>query len=234
MSEVESTEASVASKAYEQLRDAILQGHYSPGERLTTVRLAEDLGVSRTPVRAALARLKDDGLVDSPDNRAAWVRPLTIDQVEEAYEIATALEGILVRRVATRATEEHLAELDEAVRAMEREAESGDRMGWAEGDERFHTLLRQIGDYSTLTFMLDRVDLVIGRVRFLALAIHPESARISAREHREVLDQLAAHDGDAARALHEKHLARVSSEISRFLRESFVPIGAVSVGISRS
>jgi GntR family transcriptional regulator, rspAB operon transcriptional repressor len=232
MSEVDGTEASVASKAYEQLRDAILRGHYPPGERLTTVRLAEDLGVSRTPVRAALARLKDDGLVDSPDNRAAWVRPLTIDQVEEAYEIATALEGVLVRRVATKATDDDLARLDEAVAMME--AHVDDRTLWAEGDERFHTLLRQIGDYSTLTFMLDRVDLVIGRVRFLALAIHPESAEVSAREHRAVFEQLAARDGDAARALHERHLARVSAEISHFLRESFAPIGAVPVGLPRS
>lgn len=218
---MENDSSPVAEQCYHRLRDGILQGRYTPGERLTSVRLANDLGVSRTPVRAALQRLKADGLIDSDDNRAAWVRPLTVDAVEQGYEIAQALEGLLVKKLATQITEEQLEALDRAIAQMERAAHDADQQAWVDGDETFHHLLRTQAGNPLLNSMLERVETVINRVRFLSLNIRPEGAAVSAEEHRRVHRALGAGDGDAARAAHEEHLDRVRAENVAFLKASF-------------
>lgn len=212
---------------YTNLRDAILRGEYAPGERLTSVRLAERLGVSRTPVRAALARLKADGLIDMSDGRAAWVLPLTVEAVEQAYEIAEALESVLVRKLAESASPELLDELQAAVRTMEQAATEGDKALWAEGDQQFHALLRRGGRNPLLNTMLTRVGTVIDRVRFLSLNLHPEGAVVSAAEHRAVAEAIASGDAASARQRHEAHLTRVREENVGFLRASFSVIGSL-------
>lgn len=217
----QSDSSPIAEQCYARLRDAILQGAYGPGERLTSVRLANDLGVSRTPIRAALQRLKADGLIDSDDNRAAWVRPLTVDEVEQAYEIAGALEGMLVKRLAAHLTDADLHALDEAITRMEAAADSGDQHAWVEGDETFHHLLSAQAGNPLLNSMLQRVETVINRVRYLSLNIRPEGAALSAQEHRRVYEALADRDGKRARSAHENHLDRVRAENVAFLKASF-------------
>jgi len=218
---------SITEQTYLSLREAILTGDYSPGERLTSVRLAEDLGVSRTPVRAALARLKADGIVDTSDGRAAWVRPLTVSAVEHAYEIVEALEGVLVRRLAETADESQIGALAAAIETMEQAARINDKQLWVAGDEQFHELLREFAGNPLLDSMLERVSTVIDRVRFLSLNLHPEGALISAQEHRVVFEALRVGDASLARRLHEAHLTRVCEEIGGFLRESFPAFGAL-------
>lgn len=218
-------EASVAEQTYTRLREAILRGHYPPGERLTSVRLANELGVSRTPIRAALSKLKSEGLVDFTDGRAAWVPPLTVEVVEEAYEIAEALESMLIARLVSVATQDQLAEITEAVEQMEAAANADDQTDWAAGDEAFHALVHRYAGRDLARSMLQRVGTVIDRVRFLSLNLHPEGARISAQEHRGVLTALLARDSELARERHAAHLRRVREENVRFLRLSFPALG---------
>ncbi|MEU6642651.1 GntR family transcriptional regulator [Saccharomonospora sp. NPDC046836] len=216
---------SVADHVYTTLRDAIRTGRYAPGERLTSVRLAEELGVSRTPVRAALTQLKSEGLVDSADGRAAYIPTLTVEAVEEAYEITGALESMLIERVARTATDEDLGELAAAVSTMEEAARAGDQAAWAAADERFHTLVREIAGRDLAASMLARVDAVIDRVRFLTLNLHPQGAEVSAREHRDVLDAMIAREPETAQRRHERHLQRVRVETVTFLTQSFPSFG---------
>lgn len=217
--------SSVAEFVYKTLRDAVQSGKYSPGERLTSVRIADELGVSRTPVRAALAQLKAEGLVDAASGRAAQIPTLTVQAVEEAYEITAALESMLLERVARTATTDQLAELDAAVSAMEEAAETGDQGEWASADEKFHGKVRDLAGRDLAVSMLQRVDAVINRVRFLTLNLNPQAPKVSAREHRQVVDAMVARDPEAAQRLHEQHLRRVRTETVHFLTQSF-PLGA--------
>ncbi|MEU6646313.1 GntR family transcriptional regulator [Saccharomonospora sp. NPDC046836] len=211
----------MSEQVYNQLRHAVLHGEYHPGERLTSVRLARDLGVSRTPVRAALARLKTDGLVDYEDGRAAWIPPLTVSAVEEAYEIAGALEPLLIRKIARSITPEHLRLIEEAVVTMERAAEHRDDDLWVAGDQKFHRLLHELAGRELISSMLDRVGTVIDRVRFLSLNVLPEGAAISAAEHRAVFEAMSAGDPQLAQQRHEAHLDRVREKTVSFLQTSF-------------
>jgi DNA-binding GntR family transcriptional regulator len=105
--------------AYEQIREAIVEGRYAPGQRLVEQRLASDLVLSRTPVREALRQLEAEGLVVSEKHRGAIVRPVTAQEIEDLYALRTRLESLAAECAARRHTAADAAELDEAVRAFE-------------------------------------------------------------------------------------------------------------------
>ena len=105
--------------AYEQIREAIVEGRYAPGQRLIEQRLASDLVLSRTPVREALLRLEAEGLVVSEKHRGAIVRPVTAQEIEDLYALRTRLESLAAECAARRRTPADIAELDEAVDAFE-------------------------------------------------------------------------------------------------------------------
>lgn len=220
-------ETPVAERTYLELRQAILKGEFASGERLVSSSLASRLGVSRTPVRAAILRLEADGLVETLDGRSARVRALTAADVEQAYDVAEGLEGVLVVRLASRASDEQVEQITEVAAEMEAAAVADDRHAWVEADERFHRLLAQIGQNPLLESMMTRVNNVIGRIRFLSLHLYPEGAKLSAQEHKSVADALRNRDGELARNVHQAHWARVRETNIVLLRESFATLGSI-------
>lgn len=218
---IEQDSLAAPERVYRELRRAILEGDVAPGERLTTLSVAERLGVSRTPVRAALLRLEADGLVESDGGRSARVRGLTVDEVEQAYDVAMGLEGMLVFRLAQSATNEQQQRLLETVEAMEAAAKTGDRGAWVEADELFHTLLPEFGGNPLLAGVMHRVETIIGRLRFLSLHVNPGGAEDSAHEHHSVVDAIRRGDAEDARRQHHEHWERVRSANISFLREGF-------------
>ena len=97
--------------AYRRIRQGIVEGHYRPGERLVEQRIAEDLELSRTPVREAFRMLQSEGLVQVEPNRGATVRNLTIGDITDLYELRARLEAMAAELAATRATPEQLDRL---------------------------------------------------------------------------------------------------------------------------
>lgn len=104
------------------LRDWVLHGKFSPGDRLEEIPLAEQLGVSRTPVRAALATLGNEGLLDHQPKRGYTVRRYDVAEIVAAYEVRAALEGLACRQAAMRGLSAGHAEL------LERSLDDGDRI----------------------------------------------------------------------------------------------------------
>ena len=107
-----------AELAYEQVRAAIVENRYPPGQRLVEQRIAEELGLSRTPVREALRMLEAEGLVVSERNRGAMVRPLSPTEVVDLYGLRIRLESYAVEVATERATETELGELVAAADAF--------------------------------------------------------------------------------------------------------------------
>lgn len=226
MSELaEPSRLSAPERVYREIKQAILEGEIPSGERLTSLALADKLGVSRTPVRAALVRLEAEGLIDNEGGRSARVRPLTVDEVEHAYDVGMALEGVSVLRIAESADLEQRQALLETVRAMESAAEASDRRAWVEADERFHALLAELVENPLLWQTMQRVENIIGRLRFVSLQFNPGGASTSAHEHREVVDAICAGRGELARERHHEHWSRVRLANLEFLREGFVGSG---------
>lgn len=104
-----------AADAYHLIRRAIVEGAYAPGQRLVEQRLAEEHGLSRTPVREVLRRLQAEGLVDVERHRGAAVRRLSVDDIADIYELRSRLEGYACERAAERATPQQLDRMAVAV-----------------------------------------------------------------------------------------------------------------------
>ena len=126
---------------FDVLMNAIMQGQLSPGERLLEVQLADEMGVSRTPVREAIRRLELEGFVVMVPRKGAYVAGLSIDDVESVYEIRTALETLAVRLAAQRMEAADYEQLDELAGKMQQTWQEGDVDNWVNLDARFHELV---------------------------------------------------------------------------------------------
>jgi DNA-binding GntR family transcriptional regulator len=101
--------------AYESIRQAIVEGRFAPGQRLIEQRIAEEFGLSRTPVREGLRRLEAEGLVRSERNRGAVVRSVSEEDIRDLYELRAHLESLAAERAAQRATPAELERLRRSV-----------------------------------------------------------------------------------------------------------------------
>ena len=106
---------SAREKTYDYLKTNILSGHFIPGERLAEEHLAEDLGVSRTPVREALHKLEQEGLIEPLESRGFCVPRDSLDDIEDLFDIRTVLEGYTLKIICERITDQQIAMLEEIV-----------------------------------------------------------------------------------------------------------------------
>lgn len=202
-----------AAHAYAALRTAIVEGRYGPGERLVELRLAEELGLSRTPVREALRLLEAEGLVVSERNRGAMVRPLSPTEVEDLYGLRIRLESYAVELAAARATETELGALVEAADAfgaVAAAADDGDldrARALHDANRRFHDGILAAARHRRLEVMLARtVDLPLV---FQALqSFGPAEVARSDTFHHLVVEAMCRRDGARAAALMAEHIAQ--------------------------
>src|SRR5659263_539446 len=103
---------SAREKTYDYLKANILSGHFIPGERLAEEHLAEELGVSRTPVREALHKLEQEGLIEPLESRGFCIPRDSSEEIEDLFELRTVLEGYTLKIICGRITEEQIATLE--------------------------------------------------------------------------------------------------------------------------
>ena len=128
----------MADKVYQQLREALMSGRFAPGQALSLRSVAEAVGSSTMPVRAALTRLRAErALVDGP-NRALVVPPMTLDMLDELRDVRISLEGCVAKRAASRMTQEHLAALQRVFDTMDAQVEAGDVPAYLRSNFEFH------------------------------------------------------------------------------------------------
>jgi DNA-binding GntR family transcriptional regulator len=141
------------------LREAILAGRLASGERISDMRVAEEMGISRAPVREALRQLAARGLVQEKPRRGAFVTRLTRSRVEEVYDCRRALEGLAARRLASRAHKdsEAAATLRAIVEEMDEAAGEGNPFTMAQVDHRFHITLCELTGNSWLVRLYEQL-----------------------------------------------------------------------------
>ncbi len=196
---------SYVQQAYRTVKRRILENHYPPGQQVLEQELADDLGMSRTPVREALIRLHEEGLVELIPRRGMRVVPLAPGDMQEIYEVLTALEVAAVELAARRhLNPEALQPLEEALQAMETRLAADDLDGWARADVRFHQALITLSGNKRLIGMAATLADQVHRARMITLRLRPRPDR-SIREHREVLEALRSGEGDRAGRAHRRH-----------------------------
>lgn len=211
--------------AYDTMRKRILSGQYEPGTQLKEEHLAEELGMSRTPIRAALKRLSDDKLVSVETNRGVFVAGWTRWDIEEMFSLRALLEPHAARLAAERATDDDIVELNrinaEMADAIKSRAEDAVLRVQA-ANRAFHTHLLDCAKSQRLKSMLvTLIDMpVITRSFFLYSA--PDFAR-SLQQHQDIAYAVQTHDGQLACNLMESHI-RLSYR--RFMKERLDATGA--------
>ncbi|AOS64257.1 GntR family transcriptional regulator [Actinoalloteichus hymeniacidonis] len=182
--------------AYRAIRDAIVDGTLAPGERLVDSELIDWLGVSRTPIREALSRLDQAGLVRSKPGRYTIVAPLDVRATREAQAVAAALHELAVRSAVPALTETELALMRQANQRLAEALEAEDVDGALAADDDFHAVTVTAAANETLHAMLDQVTPLlrrVERVRFASLA-----GRGSVAQHSRIIELCAAGEAEHA------------------------------------
>ena len=209
---------SLAESAYAALKASILEGLLPPGHEAVEQVIADQLGMSRTPVHEAVLRLQHEGFLRVLPRRGVRVLPIDPDDLRQTYEVLIALEGAAAALLAARGAEaaETLATMGDATAEMEAALGREDRAGWAAADDRFHRALLAGSGNPKLARLAETAADQAQRARSATAARRPEAVA-SAQEHAAILAALAEGDPEAARAAVAAHRIRASREILRAL-----------------
>lgn len=187
---------------YLRLRDAIVDGTLTPGEQLRDGELAAWLGVSRTPVREALLRLGQVGLVSTTPGRSTVVAPLDPVAVRQAGAVVAAMHRLAVVEAIGRLTEDDLASMREANARFAHALEVGDADAALAADDDFHAVPVRVADNRATSTVLEQFSPVLRRVERLRFS--SQSGRLSVARHDRLLELCATRDvGSAAAVAHE-------------------------------
>lgn len=193
-------------RVYQQLKASILSGLFSPKERLTEEHLAEQLGVSRTPVREALSKLETEGLVQPLQRRGFIVSGESREEIEELFEIRAILEGYALRVISGKITDAVNRQLEEYVAKAEAALRAGRMHEVFRWNTRFHDVLHQlVADSARLYRMIVDMRKQVLRYRKETLQT-AEGARRTIDGHRKLLLALRLKDAELCERTMREHI----------------------------
>jgi DNA-binding GntR family transcriptional regulator len=201
-------------RAYLETRGRILDGRYRPGAPLSELRLAETYGMSRTPIREALSRLHQEGWVERIPSRGYFVARVTLQAIQDSFEVRRLLEGAAAAAAARAATPDEIAELDRLV-AAEAELDPASLPATSSANRTFHQTIAAASHNQLAAELIAHCMATMDRVLALGVSALP-LLRGTTAEHRAIADAIAHRDADGARRAMEEHLDRCA----HLLRES--------------
>ncbi len=197
--------SSLSQSAYETLRELIVTGQIPPGESLHEPSIAAQFDMSRTPVREAILKLRDDGLINIQRQSGTYVSPIDVARIEEAMIVRESLEPTVAAVAAGKMTEAVLAELTFETDRMEAAMKTSNRVLFIQADDRFHRLLIEASGHRHIAQIIQRVNAQLDRVHYLSVSESvPADEAVS--EHRRLIQYLAIGNGSQSAELLTKHL----------------------------
>jgi DNA-binding GntR family transcriptional regulator len=206
-------------KTLNVLRDAIISGHFTPGQKLVERDLCAQTGVSRSSLREALRHLESEGLVESRETKGLFVASLTLEVALEIYEVRAALESEAARHFAKRATDAELDEL-EATFALMKNTPIQDRGAFLEASDRFYEILFAGARNSTANHLMQSLRARISLLRATTTRRAPAERREGTVElMSRILEALKKRDGEAAARACRALIGRSAQFAAECLRE---------------
>jgi DNA-binding GntR family transcriptional regulator len=204
---------SMVEQAYAQIRQRILDNVWPPGHQGLEQEVALALGMSRTPVREAMIRLRNEGLVEVVPRHGMRVLPVSPTDMHEIYQILTALECMAAELLARRQpSDAELKPLVTATKAMAKALKADDLDAWAAADERFHAqLIALAGNRQLQATVLNYWDRA-HRARMFTLRLRPKPVN-STKDHMQMVECLRAGDAEGAAKVTRAHRERASREL---------------------
>ena len=198
-------------KAYNNIRQAILNKDLIPGYPLTEVELSERLQMSRTPIREALTRLEAEGMIHVPNGKGYVVKVHSLDEIRQAYEFGGCLEAMAAYLIAssTENIENDIVLMEKCVEIMENYVDVSE---WVDADDKFHEILRNSCGNEFIKTSLIRVYGIVHSTRVLITKILLDKSK-STMEHRLTLEKIKQKDASAAQSLMSTHWKRITNEV---------------------
>ena len=198
----------------ENIRQAITDGTFSPGERLMEIQLADEMGVSRTPVREAIRKLELEGFVVMIPRRGTYVADISIKDINDIYEIRTSLDVLAASLAAERINEEELARLQELLLEIEKYIPSMNMEKIVELDTAFHDLLYTASRNERLRTIIANLREQLTGIRGRSMS-YPGRMASTAEEHRALVAAIAARDVEAAQKAARIHIENAEQTLLR-------------------
>ena len=202
-----------------RLRRAILQGELEPGERLMEIRLADQLGVSRTPVRDAIHKLVEEGLVSIVPRCGAVVARITDKDMRDVLEVRTTLEELAVSLCAKRITTDGVERLNAANEEFRKTVATGELIKIAQADVAFHDIIYSITENKRLLQIINELREQIYRYRLEY--IKNDSARLQLiKEHDLIIRYISEGDTEKAKVAIREHIKNQMNDIASVLKSA--------------
>lgn len=202
---------------FETLRKAILNGVFQSGERLMEKELAEQLGVSRTPVREAIRKLELEGFLVILPRKGAYVSEISFKDVHEVYEIRAVLESLACGLAAERATTEEIEAMERYILEENEYLNNDDLSLTVKTDVGLHELFYNASRNERLISALINLKEQVFRLRSTSIG-QPGRKKKSLEEHKAIVEAIAQHNVALARKLGQEHIEHAEQEMLRFLR----------------
>jgi DNA-binding GntR family transcriptional regulator len=204
-------------KAYSILKDLIIERKLLPGKKIPQEKLAQDLGISRTPLISALKFLEQEKLVESVPRRGFYVRLFSKEEMVYIFELREVLEGLAARRAASRITDSQIKKLNNFFQSFAKQENISNYKGYAREDRQFHNFVIDIGAKEFLKSILLTTNIISFSYQVLQTEglVRPPNDTI--QEHLAVIEAIKERDSQAAEDLMRQHFKKSLAYLKREL-----------------
>jgi len=213
------THRNLDAKVYDRLKTMILERKLLPGEKIAQEKLAQDLGISRTPLVNALKFLEKEKLVQSIPRRGFFVRLFTKQEMISIFELREVLEGLAARRAALNISDKEVEQLRGFFQSFKALSEIKDIKAYAKEDRRFHNFLLDIGAKEFLKNILESYNVIIYSYQVISSEGLVQSPDDSIQDHLAVIEAVSRRDGESAEKLMRNHLRKSITVLRQNLAE---------------
>ena len=193
---------------YEELKMQILKGSIIPGTRMMEVELAEEMGVSRTPIREAIRKLEKEGLVTIEPRRGAYASMISTEDMVEILEVRQDLEGLAAYFAADRMEKSQMEELRQVSNSYNEAVKEGNMEAMIKHDTRFHHIIVESCRNKILVQMIEQLQELVLRFRYIYYDNFKRAENMP-EEHEAIVAAIAEGDADKARAAADIHIERL-------------------------
>ena len=215
---IDADEAVLTVGAFNTIKKMIIDLEFRPGEILMVQSLAQQLGISRTPVREALVRLVSESLVEHADGRKFKVSAITLDSIREIYDIREALECYSIADVAGKISLQQLDSLRSFIESMKSALAAGENDKFMTLDLRFHGELLAIHGNKSMLRITEQMNDRVQRIRYLTISIKGRLEH-TIEEHQAILECLQKKDSAGARAALKRHISKARMDLEHLFSE---------------
>ena len=199
---------------YEELKAQILTGKIIPGTRLMEIELADNMGVSRTPIREAIRKLEKEGLVVIEPRKGAYASQISNEDMIAILEVRQNMEGLAAYFAASRINDDEVEILKESFENYNKAVEEGNTVDMIKYDTRFHRIIVDASHNKILVQMIEQLQELVLRFRYVYYDDFKRSEKMP-KEHGDIMNAIIKGDGEAARAFADIHIDRLKKLIIR-------------------